>query len=75
MQNPIKLGCLAPLAKRAGWRHVVGMQKPLDMTINLDRLRSVRLKLRRGLVKLTMCSAVGLDERYKKKKKKKLIIN
>ena len=37
------------------------------MTINLDRLRSVRLKLRRGLVKLTMCSAVGLDERYKKK--------
>ena len=32
-------------------------------TINLDRLRSVRLKLRRGLVKLTMCSAVGLDER------------
>ena len=37
---------------------------PLDMTINLDRLRSVRLKLRRGLVKLTMCSAVGLDERY-----------
>jgi len=45
---------------------------PLDMTINLDRLRSVRLKLRRGLVKLTMCSAVGLDERLKKKKKKKL---
>jgi hypothetical protein len=42
---------------------------PLDMTINLDRLRSVRLKLRRGLVKLTMCSAVGLDERLKKKKK------
>ena len=40
-------------------------RKPLDMTINLDRLRSVRLKLRRGLVKLTMCSAVGLDERYK----------
>ena len=27
------------------------------------------LKLRRGLVKLTMCSAVGLDERLKKKKK------
>ena len=45
---------------------------PLDMTINLDRLRSVRLKLRRGLVKLTMCSAVGLDERLKKKKKKTL---
>jgi len=36
---------------------------PLDMTINLDRLRSVHLTLRRGLVKLTMCSAVGLDER------------
>ena len=31
-------------------------------------VRSVRLKLRRGLVKLTMCSALGLDERYKKKK-------
>ena len=30
------------------------------------------LKLRRGLVKLTMCSAVGLDERYEKKKKEKL---
>ena len=43
---------------------------PLDMTINLDRLRSVRLKLRRGLVKLTMCSAVGLGERKTKKKKK-----
>jgi len=41
---------------------------PLDMTINLDRLRSVRLKVRRGLVKLTMCSAVGLDERYKKRR-------
>ena len=27
-------------------------------------LRYVRLKLRRGFVKLTMCSAVGLDERY-----------
>ena len=27
------------------------------------------VKLRRGLVKLTMCSALGLDERYKKKKK------
>ena len=39
---------------------------PLDMTINLDRLRSVRLKLRRGLVKLAMCSALGLDERKKK---------
>ena len=48
---------------------------PLDMTINLDRLRSVRLKLRRGLVKLTMCSALGLDERKKKKKKKKCITN
>ena len=43
---------------------------PLDMTINLDRLKSVRLKLRRGLVKLTMCSAVGLDERYIKNKNK-----
>ena len=47
---------------------------PLDMTINLDRLRSVRLKLRRGLVKLTMCSALGLDERKKKKKKKKRLL-
>jgi len=27
-------------------------------------LTYLRLKLRRGLVKLTMCSAVGLDERY-----------
>ena len=42
---------------------------PLNMAINLDRLRSVRLKLRRGLVKLTVCSAVGLDERKKNKKK------
>jgi len=42
------------------------------MTINLDRLRSVRLKLRRGLVKLTMCSALGLDERKKIKNKKTL---
>jgi len=28
------------------------------------------VKLRRGLVKLTMCSALGLDERYKKIKNK-----
>ena len=34
----------------------------------LDRLRSVRLKLRRGLVKLTMCSAVGLVNVIKNKK-------
>jgi hypothetical protein len=36
---------------------------PLDTAIYLDSLGSVRLKLRRGLVKLTMSSAVGLDER------------
>jgi hypothetical protein len=29
-------------------------------------------QLRRGLVKLTMCSAVGLDERYKREKEKKI---
>ena len=34
------------------------------MDMGDDRIHmEVRLKLRRGLVKLTMCSAVGLDER------------
>jgi hypothetical protein len=39
---------------------------PLDTAINLDRLGYVRLQLRRGLVKLTMGSALGLDERKNK---------
>ena len=43
---------------------------PLDMTINLDRLRSVRLKLRRGLVSSPCVAPWGSMNVIIKKNKK-----
>ena len=43
------------------WRGPPGMAWQIFLTTSSNEFKTI---MRRGLVKLTMCSAVGLDERY-----------